>query len=118
MKTQDIDQERKVMAMREVIEILRLQHKDITHLMRARYCRQIQMSASCCPPEEFSEVATLFKRRFFSTLGELSFTYDEFLNLMVEQEKKEQEKTGEHNTSASWQLSWVRSIVGDDLSGN
>ncbi len=111
---------RKVRAMRKVINILRLQQKNITHQMRARYCNQIQMSASCCPPEEFSEVTRLFKNRFFSALSKLGLTYDDFRKAMVEHEKKEREKTRGHfqYTPASYQLYWTMSIVGDDLSGN
>lgn len=109
---------RKVRAMRRVIDILQIQQKNITHQMRARYGNQIQRSASCCPPEEFSKVTRLFKNRFFSTLRDLGLTYDDFQKAMIDCEKKEQEKTGERCTTASWQLSWARSIVGDDLSGD
>lgn len=87
-------------------------------MMRARYGHQIHMSTSFCPPEGFSELTNLFKGKIFSALEEFSLTYDDFLNLMVEQGKKEQKKTKEHNTSASWQLSWIRSIVGDNPSDN
>jgi len=124
LATQNIEQAmkdaeaRSVRAMRRVIDILRLQQRNITRQMRARYCNQIQMSASCCPPEEFSEATMLFKNRFFSALSKLGLTYDDFRKAMVEHEKKEQEKTGERNTPASYQLYWTMSIVGDDLSGN
>jgi len=109
---------RSVRAMRRVIDILRIQQRDITHQMRARYCNQIQMSAPYCPLEEFSEANRLFRSKFFSTLSKLGLTYDDFRNLMIKYEKKEQEKTGEHYTPVSWQLSWVMSIVGDNLSSN
>ena len=108
---------RKVRAMRKLIEILQPQQKDIIHLLRTRYSNQVHASAPYCTLEEFSEADRLFRNRFFSALSKLGLTYDDFWNTMIEYEKKEKEKAGKDNTEASWQLSWVMSIVKENVSG-